>query len=146
VRLVKQMDYLLDTDTCIFCQRQRPEQVKERLEAVGIDRVGISAITAYELRHGAARHPNPIKARANLRAFLLPFTILPWTDACATEASKVRHQLEKAGMVIGAYDILIAAHALALGLTLVTNNEGEFNRVSGLLVENWCPAFGSGRE
>lgn len=114
--------------------------VRQKLEEVGFDRVCLSAVTAYELRYGAERHPNPIKARANVRAFLMPFTILPWTDACATEAAKIRRQLEKAGKVIGAYDIQIAAHARALGLTVVTNKVAEFTRVSGLTVENWCPA------
>ena len=133
------MDYLLDTDTCIFCQRERPLQVKQRLEEVGFGLVAISAVTAFELRYGAERHPNPIKARANLRAFLHPFPVLPWTDACAGEASRIRFQLEKAGTPIGAYDLQIAAHAKTLGLTVVTNNVREFSRVAGLRVVNWCP-------
>jgi tRNA(fMet)-specific endonuclease VapC len=134
------MDYLPDTDTCIFCQRERPVAVRKKLEEVGFDRVWLSAVTAYELRYGVKRHPNPIKARANVRAFLMPFTIPPWTDACATEAAKVRRQLEKAGEVTGAYDIQIAAHARTLGLTVVTYNVAEFTRVSGLTAQNWCPA------
>lgn len=133
------MEYLLDTDTCIFCQRERPPEIKQRLEEVGLDAVCMSVITAFELRYGAEKHPTPIKARANLRAFLLPFRILPWTDACASEAARIRAVLDKRGSSIGAYDIQIAAHAKVLGMTVVTNNVKEFGRVDGLKVENWCP-------
>lgn len=133
------MDFLLDTDTCIFIMRERPEEVKQRLEAVGFDRVCLSVITVYELRYGAERHPNPIKARANLRAFLQPFRILPWTDICAGEAARIRANLEKRGVMIGGYNVQIAAHAKALGLIAVSNNVGEFSRVEGLKMENWCP-------
>jgi tRNA(fMet)-specific endonuclease VapC len=133
------MEYLLDTDTCIFCQRYRPPEVRQRLEEVGLDAVNLSVITAFELRYGAEKHPSPIKARGNLRVFLFPFRVLPWTDQCATEAARIRAVLEKRGASIGGYDLLIAAHAKFLGLTLVTNNVREFNRVDGLKVENWCP-------
>ena len=133
------MQYLLDTDTCIFTTRQRPPEVKERLEEVGFAAVCLSVITFYELSYGAEKYPMPIKARANLRAFLHPFHVLPWTKECAAEAAKIRAILEKRGEVIGPYDIQIAAHAKALGLTVVTNNEREFRRVDGLKVVNWCP-------
>jgi len=133
------MVYLLDTDTCIFCMRHRPPEVKTRLEEVGMDAVCVSVITSYELRYGAEKHPHPIKARENLRAFLAPFRIIQLTDAVAEQAAKIRANLEKRGEMIGPYDILIAAHAKALGLTAVTNNEREFRRVEGLKVENWCP-------
>lgn len=134
------MGYLLDTDTCIFCQRERPPEVREYLEKVGLDAVYLSVITAYELRYGAEKHPNPIKARANLRAFLSPFRVLPWTDACASEAARIRAMLEKRGTMIGAYDVQIAAHAKVLGMTVVTNNVREFSRVNGLKVANWYPS------
>jgi tRNA(fMet)-specific endonuclease VapC len=133
------MDYLLDTDTCIFCLRHRPLEVKRRLEEAGFHRVSVSAITSFELRTGAEKHAHPIKARENLRAFLAPFRILPLTDAVAEQAAKIRANLERRGAMIGPYDILIAAHAKTLGLTAVTSNEHEFRRVDGLKVENWCP-------
>ena len=133
------MEYLLGTDTCIFCQRERPPEVKEHLEKAGLSAVCMSVITAFEMRYGAERHPNPIKARANLRAFLLPFRVLPWTDTCASEAARIRAVLDKRGATMGAYDIQIAAHAKVLGMTVVTNNVREFSRVQGLKVVNWCP-------
>lgn len=133
------MDFLLDTDTCIFCQRERPPEVKQRLEEAGLDAVYLSVITSYELRYGAEKHPSPIKARANLRAFMHPFRVLPWTEECAAEAARIRAALEKRGAMIGGYDVLIAAHAKALGMTVVTNNVREFSRVDGLKVENWYP-------
>ena len=131
------MDFLLDTDTCIFILRQRPLRVKDKLEEIGLDRVAISAITAYELRYGAEKHPHPIKAREQTRRFLAPFTVLPWVDQVATEAAKIRAALEKRAEMIGPYDMQIAAHARHLGLTVVTNNVREFSRVDGLAVENW---------
>ncbi len=133
------MDYLLDTDTCIYCQRERPPEVKHRMEEAGMDSVAVSVITSCELRYGAEKHPNPIKARANLRAFLFPFRVLPWTEDCAAEAARIRAALEKRGQGIGGYDVLIAAHAKALGLTVVTNNLREFSRVEGLKIVTWCP-------
>lgn len=131
------MNYLLDTDTCIFILRERPPEVRQRLENVGFAVVGLSAISAYELRYGAEKHPHPIKAREKLRRFQLPFQVLPWDEMAAIEAARIRTQLEKQGEMIGPYDVQIAAHARCLGLTLVTGNVGEFRRVQGLKIENW---------
>lgn len=133
-------DYLLDTDTCIFVRRQRPLNVLEKLEEVGLDRVWISVVTLYELTYGAEKHPHPIKARDQLRLFLRPFKVLAWTELTAVECGKIRARLEKRGEMIGPYDVQIAAHAKVVGMTVVTNNEREFRRVDGLKVENWCPA------
>lgn len=133
------MLYLLDTDTCIFCQRERPPEVKQRLEEAGLDAVCLSVITTCELRYGAEKHPRPIKARANLHAFMHPFRVLPWTEECAGEAARIRALLEKRGVMIGGCDVLIAAHAKALGMTVVTNNVHEFSPVEGLKVANWHP-------
>lgn len=128
---------MLDTCACIYIMRNRPPEVRERFEAEGFDAVAISMITAYELRVGTEKNPHPIKARENLSRFLAPIRILPWDDPAATEAAKIRAVLEKGGQMIGAYDVLIAAHARALKLTVVTNNEREFRRVERLKVENW---------
>jgi tRNA(fMet)-specific endonuclease VapC len=132
--------YLLDTDTCIYVRRHKPASVLAKLTEVGLERVRVSAVTLYELAHGAERHPHPIKAREALRDFLRPFRVLPWTEEAALECGRVRARLEKRGEMIGPYDVQIAAHAKALGLTVVTNNEREFKRVDGLGVENWCGA------
>jgi tRNA(fMet)-specific endonuclease VapC len=137
---VKNSDYLLDTDTCIFARQHKPLSVLEQLERIGLDHVWVSAVTLYELTYGAEKHPHPIKAREQLQRFLRPFKILPWTEQAAVEAGKIRSRLEKRGEMIGPYDVQIAAHARALGFTLVTNNGREFRRVDGLKVVNWCPA------
>jgi tRNA(fMet)-specific endonuclease VapC len=130
--------YLLDTDTCIFVRKHKPESVRERLIEHGFDRVCLSVVTFYELSYGAEKHPHPIKARQQLREFLRPFEVLSWTPEAAAECAKIRARLEKAGRMMGPYDVQIAAHAKSLGYTVVTNNEREFRRVEGLTVENWC--------
>jgi tRNA(fMet)-specific endonuclease VapC len=135
---MKGIRYLLDTDTCIFACRHKPESVLARLSMVGFDAVGLSAVTFYELAYGAEKHPHPIKAREQLRRFLHPFQILPWNDQAALECARIRARLEIRGKMIGPYDVQIAAHARCLGLTVVTNNESEFRRVDRLRVENWC--------
>ena len=130
--------YLLDTDTCIFVRRNKPETVLKKLQQVGFDRVSVSVITFYELSYGAEKHPHPIKARQQLREFLRPFRVIEWTVQAALECAKIRGRLERRGEMIGPYDVQIAAHAKALGHILVTNNEREFRRVRGLKIENWC--------
>ena len=131
--------FLLDTDTCIFARRHKPESVLQKLSIVGFNRVCISVVTLYELSYGAEKHDHPIKARQQLQEFLWPFQILEWTAEVAVECAKIRAKLEKRGEMIGPYDVQIAAHAKYLGHTVVTNNEREFRRVDGLVVENWCP-------
>ena len=132
--------FLLDTDTCIFARRHKPESVLRKLSAVGFDRVCISVVTLYELTYGAEKHDHPIKARQQLQEFLRPFQVMEWTEGAAVECAKIRAKLEKRGEMIGPYDVQIAAHAKLLGFTVVTNNEREFRRIKGLSVENWCPA------
>jgi tRNA(fMet)-specific endonuclease VapC len=131
-------DYLLDTDTCIFARRHKPEAVLKKLLNLGFDRVCISVVTFYELSYGAEKHEHPIKARQQLRDFLRPFRIMEWTEEAASECARIRARLEKQGQMIGPYDVQIAAHARALGRTVVTNNVREFQRVEGITVENWC--------
>ncbi len=133
--------YLLDTDTCIFARRHKPETVLQRLSMIGFDRVCLSVVTVYELRYGAEKHEHPIKARQALQDFLRPFQVMEWTEEAAAECAKIRAKLEKRGEMIGPYDVQIAAHAKVLRRTVVTNNEREFRRVDGLTVANWCPVI-----
>lgn len=100
------------------------------------DDVGISAITLAELEHGVERSAKPDQNRVALREFCAPLEIQPF-DAAANAYGRIRADLQRAGQVIGPMDLLIAAHALAEGATMVTNNEREFRRVEGLAVENW---------
>jgi len=102
-----------------------------------MDETGISAITIAELRTGAAKSLDPDGQQALLDEFLVSFALLPFDALAAYAYGWVRADLEARGKPIGPLDMLIASHALSLGLTLVTNNEREFRRVPGLKVENW---------
>lgn len=131
------MKYLLDTNMCVFVIRQKPVQVLYRFQQEPPDEIGISSVTLAELRYGADKSQSPQKNHAALDAFLLPLAVLPF-DSCAADIyGNVRATLERQGTPIGPLDTLIAAHALSLGVTLVTNNMAEFSRVPGLAVEDW---------
>jgi tRNA(fMet)-specific endonuclease VapC len=131
------MDFLLDTNICIYIIRKRPSSVFEKFQELRIGRVGLSAITVAELQYGVAKSSNPDKNRDALERFLTPFQIVEFNYNAAIQYGMIRAQLEKAGTPIGPLDTLIAAHAMSLGLTLVTNNEKEFERIPGLELENW---------
>ncbi len=128
--------WLLDTDTCSYILRDRPPQVLERLDKVARDDVALSSIVCAELRYGAARLKSK-KLAATIEAWLGLFTILPWDDAASKAYARVRAGLEAGGKPIGNLDMLIAAHAVATGTVLVTNNIRHFSQVQGLRIENW---------
>jgi len=131
------MKVMLDTNICIYLIRERPQTVLRRFRFFPIGDIGISAITLSELEYGAAKSAQPKKNREALEAFISPIDVAAY-DRRATEVyGRIRAALEKRGRPIGAMDLLIAAHALSLGVRLVTNNEREFKRVPGLRVENW---------
>jgi tRNA(fMet)-specific endonuclease VapC len=129
--------WLLDTNVCIAVIRQRPESALRRLRGKQVGQVGLSTITLAELEFGAAKSQQAARARAALREFLLPLEVVPFDEAAADTYGTVRAAMEKKGRPIGPLDTLIAAHALALGTVLVTNNTREFRRVPGLSVEDW---------
>lgn len=128
--------YLLDTNICVYVMRKRPESVYRQLSSVGGRGVAISVVTAFELEVGALRSQGKHYSEA-VRLFIAELPVLPLEDSARAAYGQLRTALERRGEVIGAYDMLIAAHALALDATLVTNNEREFKRVKGLKVENW---------
>lgn len=132
------MQYLLDTNIFIYLCKGIHPGVADRVRAFGPGDIGISAITLAELEYGTAKSAKPEKNRKHFQEFLLPFEILPFDSGAAIEYGHIRQTLEKSGLTIGPMDLLIAAHALALGVCLVTNNEREFSRVPGLEIENWC--------
>ncbi len=101
------------------------------------DHCAISDVSLFELYSGAARYELPLKRITLIEDFAARLKILPFDTEAARFAGPMRYQLEHAGQMIGAYDILIAATALAHGLVVVTNNLREFNRVAGLKVESW---------
>ena len=130
---------LLDTDTTVALLRG-DAKVARKARAHPTQSLGISSITLYELRVRVEKSQDPAKHRRFLRDALSPFALLPFDDAAAAEAAKVRATLEKKGKGIGPYDTLIAGHALASGGRLITANAGEFGRVTDLALENWISA------
>ena len=131
------MRYLLDTNTCIYVIKRSPPQVYKRLRKLSIGDVGISAITFCELQFGVTNSSKPDKNQLALTEFLAPLEVLDFPSAAAITFGEIRSRLKRVGTPIGSYDLLIAAHALEQGLTLVTNNLKEFKRVPGLALENW---------
>lgn len=131
------MTFMLDTNICIYAVKRKPERVLQRLKDALNQGVCISAITYSELEHGVEKSAYPEKNRASLFQFLSILDILPYDDRAGAEYGKICAYLQKQGTPIGTMDMLIAAHAKAEGLTLVTNNVREFKRVPGLRVENW---------
>ena len=131
------MKYLLDTNICIYLIKRRPESVIRELAKQAVGEVGISTITAAELWHGVVRSQSVERSRAALEQFMVPLVIAEFDAAAAIVYGQIRVALERQGRSIGPFDNLIAAHALTLGATLVTNNEREFQRVPGLTVVNW---------
>lgn len=132
------MTYMLDTNMCIYAIKNKPEQVLCKIKKAYASGLCISAVTLAELEYGAAKSQNPEKNRAAILRLLSLFEVLPFDDFAAVEYGKIRAYLEKKGTPIGPLDMLIAAHARAVGLTVVTNNVREFERVPGLTIENWA--------
>ena len=131
------MKYLVDTDICIYVINERPKRVLERFIAEVPGDVAISSVTVGELAFGVAKTKSQ-RNREALQAFLLPMEIVPFDAGAAMVYREVRAELEGNGHPIGPLDTMIAAHARALGLILVTNNSREFARVPRLTVENWA--------
>jgi tRNA(fMet)-specific endonuclease VapC len=129
--------YLLDTNICIYIINARPPHVLERFRREAVGDIGISAVTAAELAFGVAKSGSD-RNRAALEKFLAPLEIAPFDEAAAWQYGTLRARLEQRGQPLGSLDTLIAAHALALGITLVTNNSAEFSRVEGLRLDNWA--------
>lgn len=131
------MEYLFDTDICIFLIRRKPLNLLYRLQKLPFGSVGISTITLAELHVGVNKSSNPAKNSEALLNFLTAIDIVDFDFYAAIEYGNIRSDLEKKGTPIGPLDTLIAAHAKSLAVTLVTNNDREFKRVNGLSVENW---------
>jgi tRNA(fMet)-specific endonuclease VapC len=132
------MRYLLDTDLCIYIARRKPATIGARLNRLRSGEARISIITLLELVYGACKSQNHAENLARVQQFERIVPALPLDTQVAESYGKLRADLEGKGLMIGAYDLLIAAHALSLSLTLVTNNVREFSRVEGLQIENWA--------
>ena len=131
------MTYMLDTNICIYVMKNRPEKVLERFKKELNNGMCISSVTLAELEYGMKNSTNPAKNEQSLLKFLLPLSILPFGTAAASEYGEIRTYLQNQGTPIGPLDMLIAGHARAEGLILVTNNVREFERVQGLKLDNW---------
>lgn len=131
------MKYMLDTNICIYLIKQKPPKVLKHFKSHSIGDIGISSITLAELRYGVAKSQHVEKNRQALDEFILPLEIEDFNEKAADEYGVVRADLERAGKPIGSMDMLIGAHVLALGATLVTNNTKEFKQVQNLKVVDW---------
>ncbi len=130
------MRYLLDTNTCIAVMRNHP-QVTRRMSGVLPEELAISSITSYGLFTGIEKCSAPAQERTKVQLLLATVHELSFDSTSAAHAANIRAILERQGQMIGPYDVLLAGHAKSLGLILVTANTREFNRVAGLLIENW---------
>lgn len=130
------MNYLLDTNICIYIINEQPAQVLQRLIQAGRESLAISTITVAELALGVAKSTRA-DSRVKLENFLSKFPILDWGQDAAWVYGNVRKTLEAKGQRIGERDLLLACQALSLDITLVTNNTCEFERIEGLKLENW---------
>lgn len=130
------LQYMLDTNICIYVMKHYPPELRDRFNRLA-DQLCISSITLAELHYGAeksARRPENLQAIGQFAARL---EIMPFTPKAAAHHGQIRAQLDRAGWPVGAYDMLIGAHARSEGLTVVTNNMREFERMQGVQAENW---------
>ena len=132
------MKLMLDTNICIYIIKQHPPTVLQRFLEYQIGDIGISAITLSELRYGVAKSPHREKNAEALDEFIIPLEVLPFDEEAAMAYGGLRASLEKKGKTIGSMNMLIAAHALSKGITLVSNNTKEFSRVAGLTLDDWA--------
>ncbi len=130
------MRYLLDTNIVSDLVRNPQGRIAERVRHVGEAQVCTSIIVAAELRYGAEKKGS-VRLSAQLEAVFGVLDILPLETPADAAYGAIRASLERTGQPIGGNDLLIAAQAVALGYTVVTDNEREFSRIGGLLQENW---------
>jgi len=132
------MNLLLDTNICIYLIKKRPPSVLKRFDTLAAGTLAVSSITVAELEFGVQKSQYPPQNQQALEQFLMPLVILDFDHEAARTYGKLRAWFETKGKTIGALDMLIAAHALSKGLSLVTNNVREFSKVPGLKVINWA--------
>jgi tRNA(fMet)-specific endonuclease VapC len=130
--------YMLDTDICSYVMKRSSQLLLERLAAVAVADVSMSVVTKAELLYGVRVSPHPARDAEAVRGLLTYVEVLDLAEEAAEHYADIRADLERRGEPIGANDLLIAAHARSLGLTLITNKTEEFSRVGGLALENWA--------
>ena len=130
--------YMLDTNIVAYAKNNRPEVVYERMSRFDPEDLCVSVITLAELEYGVFNSSNPERNQLALTLFLANIEVVPFNDDAAVEYGRIRADLKRKGTPIGANDLMIAAHAKSLGVTLVTSNTREFERVEGLMLEDWA--------
>jgi tRNA(fMet)-specific endonuclease VapC len=131
------MKLMLDTNICIYIIKKQPVTVLKRFLDYQIGDIGISSITLSELRYGVAKSTHQVKNAKAMDEFIIPLEVVSFDEDAAHVYGEIRATLERAGTPIGAMDMLIAAHAISLGIPLVTNNVREFARITSLNVIDW---------
>jgi tRNA(fMet)-specific endonuclease VapC len=131
------MQYLLDTNICIYLIKEKPISVVQKLIKYDPDQILISSITVSELEYGVLKSKYQFQNKLALMKFIIPFQIKNYDQKAAHFYGEIRSYLEKKGDPIGTLDFLIVAQALSLDVCLITNNEKEFKKVPGLKVKNW---------
>ncbi len=131
------MRLMLDTNICIAIIKQKPKDILHKFSAYQVGDICISSVTLAELRFGVAKSQYQHKNQIALDEFILPLEVAPFDERAALYYGALRAELEKQGMPIGSLDTMIAAHALSLDVSLVTNNTKEFQRVIGLKLLDW---------
>ena len=129
--------YLLDTDICSYIMKRSHPALLERIRSVPIADQALSVVTAAELLYGVKLSTRQKQAREGFKAFVRHLEVMEWPLEAAEHYADIRADLRRRGEMIGANDLLIAAHARSLKAVLVTNNVREFSRVKELKVENW---------
>jgi len=129
--------YLLDTNICIYLIKQHPPEVLQHFRKIKIQQLYIPTISIFELYYGIEKNKSHARNLKALEHFIAPLNVIDFNLGAAKKAVSIRAVLQKKGLSIGAYDIQIAAIALTNNMTLLTNNTREFERVDGLLLENW---------
>ncbi len=131
------MKYMLDTNICIYLIKQKSPIVVNHFKSHVVGDIGISSVTLAELRYGVAKSQHIEKNRQALDEFILPLEIADFDEKAAESYGTLRASLEKEGKPIGSVDMMIGAHVLSLGVTLVTNNTREFKQIKHLKVADW---------
>jgi len=130
------MIYLLDTNVCIAAMKGNP-LVQERWSSHVPSDCGVSTVSLYELYSGIARCRQPAIEQVKVDRLIQPMSLIPFDEEAAKRTADIRWLLEQTGQMIGPYDLMLAGQALALGMILVTHNTKEFQRVPGLMLEDW---------
>ncbi len=131
------MRFMLDTNACIAVMNRRPVEVSTRLTSLNVGDICVSSLAVAELRFGAEKSTARARNHAAINELLDPISVMLFDEAAAAVSGLIRANLQRLGRPIGLMDALIGAHSLSLGLTLVTSNTREFQRIEGLKVEDW---------